>query len=277
MQREALPKTPEAQTGREHGEQSPQEHDHVRWFEEHYDQAAKQIIDFFESDGIDLSGKTVADIGCGDGIIDLGVFHKAKPAKLIGYDVREPDLTSLRRTAEALELKEPFPDPGRFQLAQSLEQSLPAENDSFDYAFTWSVFEHVSQPLQMLNEICRILKPSGALFVQVWPLYYSEHGGHLWMHYSESYSHLLHSDSEIESTVRLKPGTDPTRLADDEYRSLNRLTIDDLQRAMLGGGFAITKLELLTETVHLDPGLAMHPLSALGISGVKLLAVPRFK
>jgi SAM-dependent methyltransferase len=277
MQREALPKTPEIPTGREQGEQSPLEHDHVRWFEEHYDQAAKQVIDFFSSDGIDLSGKAVADIGCGDGIIDLGVFHKAKPDKLIGYDVREPDLTSLRRRAEAMELEQPFPDPDRFQLVQSQEQHLPAENASFDYAFTWSVFEHVSQPLQMFNEIRRILKPTGAIFIQIWPLYYSEHGGHLWMHYREGYSHLLRPDLEIEETVRLKAGTDPTRSADDEYRSLNRIAIDDLQRAMLGGGLAITKLELLTETVHLDPELAMHPLSALGISGVKLLAVPRFK
>ena len=253
---------------------TPVEHDHQKWFGEHYDDAPRQIIDFFAGDGIDLAGKTVADIGCGDGIIDLGVFHKAKPAKLVGYDVRGGDLTSLKRMAEVMDLDEPFPDADRFNLAVSGEQHIPAPDSSFDYAFTWSVFEHVSMPMEMFAEIARILKPEGALFLQIWPLYYSEHGGHLWLNYRESYSHLLRSDSEIEANVRFSAATDPTRSADDEYRSLNRLTIDDLQRAMLAGGLAVTKLELLTETVHIPPRLSMHPLSALGISGVKLLAVP---
>jgi len=259
-------------------DQAPSEHDHLTWFDERYNEAPRQIIDFFAGDGLDMSGATVADIGSGDGIMDLGVSHHAKPAKLVGYDIRPTDVAGLQRMAEAYGVSEPYPNAEQLAFEQSGPVSLPAPNDTFDYAYSWSVFEHVSKPTEMFKEIQRVLKPDGKLFLQIWPLYYSEHGGHLWMTYRDkAFPHLTSPDEEILERTQFEPGTDPTRSGEDEYRSLNRLTIDDLQRAMLAGGLLITKLELLTEAVHLPPEAALRPLSGLGISGVKLLATPRFK
>ncbi len=257
---------------------TPTEHDHLKWFREHYDDAANQIIEFMANDGFDMAGKIVADIGAGDGIIDLGVFHKASPAKLVGYDMRSTDRQALSRMADAYGLSEQLPDADSFSFVESGVDHIPAESDTFDHIYTWSVFEHVSRPVEMFREIQRILKPDGTLFLQLWPLYYSRHGGHLWMTFKdEDFPHLLHSDEEIKDRTRFEAGTDPSRSGEDEYLSLNRLTVDDLQRAMLAGGMLITKLELMTETVHLPPKTRLRPLSSLGISGVKLLAVPRFK
>jgi SAM-dependent methyltransferase len=256
----------------------PTEHDHVKWFWDHYDGAAQQVIDFLAGDGLDLAGKQVCDIGCGDGIIDLGVFHKAKPAKIVGFDVRKPDRAALERLVGAVGLDKEIPDAESFALVESGQEDLPAPDDSFDFAFTWSAFEHVSKPIEMFSEIRRVLKPDGSLFLQLWPLYNSEHGGHLWLSYSQSFAHLLQDDDTIRETVRFRPGTDPTRSGgEDEYLSLNRVTIDDLQRAILAGGMAITKFELMTEAAHLPESLSHHPLSSLGISGVKLIAAPKHK
>ncbi len=253
----------------------PKEHDHERWFKEHYEDAADQIIDFIEADDLSLEGKAVADIGCGDGIIDLGVFHKAKPEKLIGYDILKTDLKALERTVEAMDLDDPIPDPEQFNFVQSAENYIPAEDDSFDFAYTWSVFEHVTEPIHMLGEIRRVLKPEGILFLQIWPLFHSSHGGHLWLSYpEEDYPQLRKNDSEIESDIQLKAATNPEISAVDEYKSLNRLTIDDLQRAILAGGMRVTKLEVQSEVIHIPHELSRFPLSSLGISGVKLLAVP---
>ena len=60
-----------------------------------------------------------------------------------------------------------------------------------------------------------------------------------------------------------------------EFRSLNRITLDELQRCILAAGFDISKFELYTNPVHLTADLARYPLSQLGISGVKLLASAR--
>ncbi|NQV93136.1 class I SAM-dependent methyltransferase [Candidatus Kaiserbacteria bacterium] len=50
---------------------------------------------------------------------------------------------------------------------------MPFENDYFDYIYTTSVFEHVSDLTTMLNEIYRVLKPGGKVYIsfpnRLWP------------------------------------------------------------------------------------------------------------
>ena len=131
----------------------------------------------------------------------------------------------------------------RFERSQPV--GIPAESDYFDVVTTWSVFEHVDDPVGLLGEVSRVLKPDGFLFLQLWPFYDSEHGGHLWPHYEGPYPHHLHKDEEILSDVEGQRATDPRRSADDEYRSLNRLGLDDLHRALLANGLAVGKAEAL--------------------------------
>jgi SAM-dependent methyltransferase len=243
------------------------------WFREHFDGAAGQILSFLGEDGISIEGKAVADVGCGDGIIDLGLAVKGKPAKLVGYDLKRADVDALRRTAIAASVCDELPDCLAFVVSEP--DVLPSENDQFDVVTTWSVFEHVSRPVEMFAEVKRVLKPDGVMFLQLWPFFPSEHGGHLWPQYDEPFPHLLHNDSDIREQVRGKRGTDPDRDAVDEYDSLNRITLDQLQSALLAAGLIVTKLELLTDSVHVPRELAHLPLSLIGTSGVKLIAVPR--
>lgn len=253
---------------------APTEHDPVQWFEDHFAAAPSQVIDFLEGDGIDLAGKVVADIGSGDGIIDYGVFVKGRPAKLVGFDLRPTDVDALLRTLRAAGIDEDLPHADRFSFAQSGPASVPAPDDFFDVAYSWSVFEHVDQPIAMFREIRRILKPDGVFFLQLWPFFGSGHGGHLWKSTDEPFAHLRRSPFELNDFLRGKAATDPTRPADDEFRSLNRITVDSLQRGLLSAGLRISKVELLSETVHIPQELSHLPLSDLSISGIKLLAVP---
>jgi SAM-dependent methyltransferase len=252
----------------------PKEHDPVAWFADHFDGAAQEIIDFIAADGIVLEGATLADIGSGDGIIDLGVMLKARPAKLVGYDLKASDPEALRRSMSAAGVEEELPDQNVLAFARSEPDHVPAPNDTFDVVFTWSVFEHVSNPVEMLREVHRILKPDGIFFLQLWPFFNSQHGGHLWLTIDEPFAHLIRSPFEIEQALKGEPATDPSRPADDEFRSLNRLTLDGLQRALLDAHLRIAKIELISEAAHVPATLAHLPISELAISGVKLLAVP---
>lgn len=247
-------------------------HDPVRWFREHYEDAPAQILDLLAADGFSLEGKDVADVGCGDGVIDLGVVHRGRPAMLVGYDIRPVDIEGLVAAATAAGIEQPLPDNLNFMVSEA--DRIPAVNDSFDIVYSWSVFEHVDKPVQMLSEIRRILRPDGVLFLQLWPFFYSQHGGHLWPHYDEGFPHLRRRTEAVLEDVGLAFGTDPTRSADDEYRSLNRLTLDGLQLALLAAGFQIGRAELITNTLHLDRELMRYRLSDLLIGGVKLLASP---
>ncbi len=244
----------------------------TRWFKEHYEDAADEILSFLSGDGITLEGRRVADIGCGDGIIDLGLALKGSPQELIGYDLMDVDTGALLRAARAAGVGSELPPEMRFERSQPT--AIPAPDAYFDVVVTWSVFEHVDNPVAMLGEVRRVLKPDGFLFLQLWPFYDSEHGGHLWPHYEGAFPHLLRSDEEILREVEGRQGTDPRRAADDEYRSLNKITLDELQRALLVNSLCVAKLKLVTQAVHIPRQLSHRSLAALGVGGIELLANP---
>jgi SAM-dependent methyltransferase len=252
---------------------APTEHDPMEWFRAHFDEAAGQVVDFLTGDDISLEGKLVADVGSGDGIIDLGVFVKGRPAKLVGFDIRPTDADALRRSALAAGIAEDMPDADRLGFATSQVNHVPAPDETFDVVFSWSVFEHVEQPIAMLREVRRILKPDGFFLLQLWPFFGSRHGGHLWLNIDEPFAHLRRSPFELHDHLAGRAATDPSRSADDEFRSLNRITLDGLQRALLAAHLRISKVELTCETVHVPPELSHLPLVDLTVSGIKLLAV----
>jgi SAM-dependent methyltransferase len=242
----------------------------TRWFKEHFEDAADEILDFLGGDGITLEGRRVADIGCGDGIIDLCLALKGRPAELVGYDLMDVDAGALVRAARGAGVAEELPPELRFE--RSGPTAIPAPDEYFDVIVTWSVFEHVDDPVAMFGEIRRVLQPEGVLFLQLWPFYDSEHGGHLWPHYEGPFPHLLRPDEQILGEVEGRQATDPRRSADDEYRSLNKITLDELHRALLANRLIVSKLKLIAQAVHIPPQLTNRSLADLGIGGIELIA-----
>ena len=74
------------------------------------------------------------------------------------------------------------------------------------------MFEHVDDPVGLLGEVSRVIKPDGVLFLQLWPFYDSEHGGHLWPHYDGPYPHHLQAATS-RSSPRSRARAPPTRAA----------------------------------------------------------------
>lgn len=243
-----------------------------QWFWDHYELAAGQIAEIFDAEGLSLSGKTVADVGCGDGIMDLGLFDKVRPGRLVGFDLNPTDTEILYGRAQA-EGVDRSPREG-LVFERSATDRLPAEDGAFDYAFSWSAFEHISQPIDVLREIRRVIAPGGAFFLQLWPFYFSAKGSHLWEWFPEDHHHLQRAESEIAEEVlasELKP-RDWTEMMAREFRHLNRITVDELQRSMLAAGFVVRRLELLASPTRLTPELARYSWLDLGVSGIKLIA-----
>ena len=263
--RRGHPESPPAAPGPVHGP----------WPEESYSDAAAQVIGFFGDEGIDLRGTRLADIGCGDGVMDLGVFQQADPALLVGFDIAPVDTAVLKARAAAQGVATVLPDGLRFEVCGP--EALPAEDDSFDHIFSWSAFEHVIRPVPVLKEVHRVLRPGGLLMIQLWPFYHSKHGSHLWDWFPDGFGQLLHDPFHVERRVLAEPDKGPGWTAEllEAFRELNRITLDDLHRALLHARFAVVKLQLLSEAFHIPPELAHMPLSLLAVSGVKLLAAPR--
>jgi ubiquinone/menaquinone biosynthesis C-methylase UbiE len=234
-----------------------------------------QAEQFLAADGIPLVGKEMLDIGSGDGIISLGLLRRAGAARVTGVDLVAIDWQSLFDAAERNGVAPPRPEES-LDFAVSDGEVIPLPSDSVDVVTAWSVFEHVSDPVRLLVEIHRVLRAGGALFIQIWPMWNSEHGSHLWPWFDQSWVQLRLSESEILQQLRQRvPDPELASSMMGLYRSCNRITVDDLQAALLESRFYVAKVELTGSTFHVPAELQRVPLSQLGVEGIKLLAVAR--
>jgi ubiquinone/menaquinone biosynthesis C-methylase UbiE len=246
-----------------------------RWFWEHYDAAAGEIVAFCDACGLSLKGAAIADVGCGDGIMALGLAARTHPQRLVGFDVVPTNIDTLSTRARA----EGVVDgalPAELEFRQSAGASSPARDGEFDFVYSWSAFEHIADPIGVLREIRRMLRPTGHFFLQLWPFFLSAKGSHLWDWFPEDFHHLLVSDDDIAAALAAsdRHSADWTSYMAREYEKLNRITLQELQRAVLASGFEVRRLELLSSPMILSPKLARYSWADLGVGGVKLLATP---
>ena len=104
------------------------------------------------------SGK-ILDAGCGFGGILLNVLESFPEAEGVGIDLSEPLLELARQAAE----RKGLADRVLFEEADVL--AIPYLENSFDVAICTNVLFYVSDPLAMINEIDRVLKPDGMLYI----------------------------------------------------------------------------------------------------------------
>jgi ubiquinone/menaquinone biosynthesis C-methylase UbiE len=250
--------------------------DESRWFWDHYEFAPNQILSFANDCGLSLEGRDVADIGCGDGIMALGVCTGGRPTRLVGFDIVPTNTEVLAARARGERVLD-GDLPAQLEFRQSSPQQTPAQDAEFDFVYSWSAFEHVLEPISVLSEIRRILRPEGHFFLQLWPFFHSPKGSHLWDWYDDEFHHLKSTGREVVDQLAESDRHPPdlTSYMSREFEHLNRITVDELQRSVLAAGFEVRRLELITTPVILTPDLGRYAWTDLAIGGIKFLAVPR--
>lgn len=100
-----------------------------------------------------VAGKVVLDLGCGSG---YGAFELAKQAGMVlGLDMSPQAIDFARRNYVSPNLSYLVGDCCQTGLAPS----------SFDAVICFEVIEHLAEQPRLMEEICRILKPSGFLLI----------------------------------------------------------------------------------------------------------------
>ncbi len=127
-------------------------------------------------DNLDLAGKKVLDIGCGDGTYTLELFDRGRPASLTGIDPADEAVRAARQKVG-----------GRNMIfATGRAEELPYRDNEFDLAHLRGVLHHVDDPAKVIKEALRvarkiiIIEPNGCnpvlkLIERVSP-YHREHG-----------------------------------------------------------------------------------------------------
>lgn len=119
--------------------------------------SGESLVRFFEERVGKVSGRKILDVGFGSGGIAIA-FNRAG-AIVSGVDV-DPELKEIaERNITANNAQ------AEFKIYNGVD--LPFENNYFDYISSSSVLEHVSYPEKLLNEMFRVLKPGGRIFLSL--------------------------------------------------------------------------------------------------------------
>ncbi len=109
-------------------------------------------------DLVDLEGKKVVDVGCGDGTYTIDLFDRGRPALLQGVDPAREAVDSARQK---------IGQRANLNFAAHSAYQLPNADDSFDVCHLRGVLHHLDRPVDALREAFRlapalvVIEPNG--------------------------------------------------------------------------------------------------------------------
>jgi SAM-dependent methyltransferase len=256
---------------------------HEDWFFRHFDHAALVVTDYLLQQSPLLKGR-ILDVGCGDGLIDLGIFLRMQPTELVGIDPFE----GYQRLPEALAASGLPPDllddalaEGRLQFRAEDGNAVPYPDDYFDVVVSWGSLEHIAGGYaQTLQEIRRVLKKDGLLFVHP-GLYYGALGNHLGEFFDDPFIHLKLPPDELRAAVLSTPPRRMDRaghVATPEeywqwYTELNPIRVPDFERELREMGFEPWRVALRSsDLVEYTPELQGYSMQDLATAELYLSA-----
>lgn len=112
--------------------------------------------------GVDLTGKSVLDIGCGAGGIDVTLVRDHGAGYVTGIDVEDTVLTRARAVVAAAGLSK------RIGCLKVAPGPLPFPPDTFDIVFSKDSIVHIPDKGALLREVARVLRPGGWFVASDW-------------------------------------------------------------------------------------------------------------
>lgn len=106
-------------------------------------------------------GMRILDVGCGTGAIAREVAAIIVPGEVIGIDREEAQIETARRLAAVDGVQNV-----RFLQGDAAALGLP--DDTFDAAYCRFLLEHVADPVKVVREMTRVVKPGGWVCAYEW-------------------------------------------------------------------------------------------------------------
>ncbi len=101
----------------------------------------------------------ILDSGCGPGFTLMELAKKFASSEFYGIDLSDPllEIANVKNQKEKLD--------NRVKFLKADVQNIPFPDNYFDFVININMLHLVEEPVKMLNEIERILKPDGFFFI----------------------------------------------------------------------------------------------------------------
>ena len=119
-----------------------------RWGHQYFE------LPLFKRLGLDLKDKDILEIGCGNGFGGY-LLNQLGPKSYVGLDVMEEQVAIARRKYPQYEF-----------LVQDATDLSQFANASKDVVIIFGVLHHIPEWRKVIDEIKRVLKPKGSLFLE---------------------------------------------------------------------------------------------------------------
>ena len=175
-----------------------------------------------------ISGKTIIDFGCGEGVEAVEMAQRGAK-RVIGIDIREDVLQTARQKA----------------LAAGVQNTCLFTSSTTELAeiiVSIDAFEHFADPVGILRIMNTLLQPEGEVLVSFGPTWYHPLGGHLFSVFP--WSHLMFSEKAL---IRWRSAfkTDGATRFSEVAGGLNQMTIRKFEELIEGSAFKFGTLELV--------------------------------
>ena len=139
----------------------------TRLDEENY--YAKRVLDWIESwINYSFASKRVLVVGGGTGAEVFALQARGADVAAI-----EPDTDAVRILTAKARVQFKVSNPG----VQAAGEALPFGDNHFDFVYCYTVLEHTQDPLRCIDEMLRVVRPGGWLFIET-PDYRFPYEGH---------------------------------------------------------------------------------------------------
>lgn len=171
---------------------------------------------------VDLTGKVVLELGCGQGWLTSVLPDQAGVTRAYGVDIE--------RYSSWTEHTDP-----RVKLIEAdLSRKLVVPLGSIDTVISNVTFEHVTRPLEMLSAVHEVLKDGGEAWIRT-NVYTARNASHRYAEIFFPWPHLLFEDEVCEQFYQKHHGK-----AGPSFSWVNKMTVAHYVHAAREVGFEIT-------------------------------------
>jgi SAM-dependent methyltransferase len=150
-----------------------------------FERASDRAVRVLQLPGLNRPGLKGLDIGTGDGMLAVLLDR-------FGHSMSVNDVVDWR-TGAAKELR---------MLSCDCSEYLPLERETLDFVVSFNTLEHLKNPGRAMNEIIRVMRPGGLIYLDFGPLFCGPWGLHAYRTLRMPYPQFLFSEVFIEETLR---------------------------------------------------------------------------